>query len=248
MLWEKLSRFNVKAVVTDVNWSLPCKGDQFIMQVLIGSGYSDKTLHHLNRVRVSQQLLFMSDVLTALGNKINPEVLTRRPPGEAWLDMTWPNKHPTDSDFQTWKRAMLSICPSRSSHTCVGRFTGPTHRIWRWRWDAEKSTLHHLRADGATEDIFVSGRKPNRFHHSHIQPSSHLNTICLVESTLGGECWRLTSSEQLATVNQAPSSFLGVLCSWGNTWLWEHLRVTGGEAWLQDSIANGLLVAITDGS
>jgi hypothetical protein len=232
MHWEKLSRFNVKAVVTDVNRSLPCKGDQFIMQVLIGSGYSDKTLHHLNQVWVSQQLLFMSDVLTASGNKINPEVLTCRPPGEAWLDMMWPNKHPTDSDFQTWKRAMLSICPSRSSCTSVGRFTGPTHRIWQWRWDAEKSTLHHLRADGATEDIFLSGRKPNRFHHSHIQPNSHLNTICLVESTLGGECWRLTSSEPLATVNRAPSSFLGVLRSWGNTRLWEHLRVTGGETWL----------------
>jgi hypothetical protein len=87
MLWEKLSRFNVKAVVTDVNRSLPCKGDQFIMQVLIGSGYSDKTLHRLNQVQVSQQLLFMLDVLTASGNKINPEVLTHRPSGEAWLDM-----------------------------------------------------------------------------------------------------------------------------------------------------------------
>jgi hypothetical protein len=120
MLWEKLSRFNVKAMVTDVNQSLPREGDQFIMQVLIGSGYSNKTLNPLNQVRVSQQLLFMLDVLTALGNKINPEVLTRRPPGEAWLDMTWPNKHPTDSDFQTWKRAMLLICPSRSSHGRVG--------------------------------------------------------------------------------------------------------------------------------
>ncbi len=129
----------------------------------------------------------------------------------------------------------------------VGRFLGLIHRIWRWRWDAEKSTLHHLRVDGTTEDVFVSGRKLNRFHHSHIQPSSHLNTICLVESTLGGECWRLTSSEPLATVNQPPSSFLGVLYLWGNTWLWEHLRVMGGEAWLQDSIADGSLVAVTDG-
>jgi hypothetical protein len=160
--------------------------------------------------------------------------------------MTWPNKHPTDSDFQTWKRAMRSICPSRSSCTRVGRFMGPTHRIWGWRWDAEKSTLHHLRVDGATEDVFVSGRKPIRFPHSHIQPSSHLNTICLVESTLGRECWHLTSSEPLATVNRAPSSFLGILCLWGNTWLWEHLRVTGGEAWLQDSIADGLLVTVPD--
>ncbi len=48
MLWEKLSRFNVKAVVTDINQSLTREGDRFITQVLIGSGYSDKTLHRLN--------------------------------------------------------------------------------------------------------------------------------------------------------------------------------------------------------
>jgi hypothetical protein len=98
------------------------------------------------------------------------------------------------------------------------------------------------------EDVFVSGRKPNRFHHSHSQPNSHLNTICLVESTLGGEGWHLTSSEPHTRPNLAPTSFLGVLQSWGNTWLWEHLTVTGGESWLRDSIANALLVAVTNGS
>jgi hypothetical protein len=48
MLWEKLSRFNKKAMVTDVNRSLPREGDQFIMQVVIGTGYSDKTLYRLD--------------------------------------------------------------------------------------------------------------------------------------------------------------------------------------------------------
>jgi hypothetical protein len=72
--------------------------------------------------------------------------------------------------------------------------------------------------------------------------------ICLVESTLGGEGWRLTSLEPSARPNQAPTSFLDILQSWGNTWLWENLKVTGGESWLHDSIANGLLVAVTNGS
>ena len=117
MLWEKLSRFNVKAVVANVNLAFPREGDEFIMQVLMRNGYTNEALRRLNCVRVGQQLLFMSDVLTALGNKINPEVLSRRPPGEAWSNMTWPNEHPTDSDFQMWHRAMLSICPSRRGGT-----------------------------------------------------------------------------------------------------------------------------------
>ncbi len=101
MLWEKLSRFKVRAVVANFNTTFPCESNEFIMQVLIRRGYSNDMLHDLNRVRVYQQLLFMSDILTASGNKINPEILSRCPPGEAWSNMTWPNKHPTDSDFQT---------------------------------------------------------------------------------------------------------------------------------------------------
>ncbi len=35
---------------------------------------------------------------------------------------------------------------------------------------------------------------------------------------------------------------------WGNMWLWDHLTITGGEFLIYQSIANGMLVAVTDGS
>ena len=88
MLWEKLSRFKVRAVVANFNTAIPREGDEFIMQVLIRCGYSNDMLHRLNRVRVCQQLLFMSDFLTSSGNKINPEILSRPPPREAWSTTT----------------------------------------------------------------------------------------------------------------------------------------------------------------
>jgi hypothetical protein len=69
----------------------------------------------------------------------------------------------------------------------------------------------------------------------------------LVEPTLGGEGWRLTSSEPLVRPYQAPTSFLDIIRSWGNTWLWEHLQVSGGESWIHESIADDSLVAVADG-
>ncbi len=110
------------------------------------------------------------------------------------------------------------------------------------------TTLHHLRADRVTEEVFASSRKPNRFHHLRYQPASHLRTICSVEPTLGGEGWRLTSLEPLVRPYQAPTSFLDILRSWGNTWIWEHLQVSGGQSWIHESIADDSLVAVTDGS
>jgi hypothetical protein len=100
MLWEKLSIFNMKVIIADQPKEYPREGDQFIMQVLIQAGYTNKALRQLNRVRVSLQLLFMLDILTASGNKISTGVLSCHPQGKAWSNMRWPYERPTDSDLQ----------------------------------------------------------------------------------------------------------------------------------------------------
>jgi hypothetical protein len=248
MLWEKLSMFNMHVIVADQRKEFPREGNQCIMQVLINAGYANKVLGRLNIVRVSLQLLFMLDILTVSGNKISIEILSYRPLGEAWSNMRWPNEHHTDSDMQLWRNAMLLICPSRSSKSSIGRFIGRSHRIWCWYWSNTESTLHSVNADGKTEDVFVSGQKPNRFQYSHSQPRHNHEIICSVQPTLEGEHWRLHSMAAILMHTLAPSSFLEVLQSWGNIWLWEHMSVFGGVAWLNKSISKGTLVAVTDGS
>jgi hypothetical protein len=41
---------------------------------------------------------------------------------------------------------------------------------------------------------------------------------------------------------------INVLETWGNTWLWEYMTVSGGVTWVNESIALGTLVAVMDGS
>jgi hypothetical protein len=131
MLWEKLSMFNMKVVVSDFTQEYPWQGNQFIMQVLLRAGYAAETRSRLNRVQILLQLIFMSDILTASGNRINTEILLRRPPGEAYSNMRLMHKQPTKFDIQLWQTTMLSICPSRCKTSSVGCFLGKTHRIWR---------------------------------------------------------------------------------------------------------------------
>jgi hypothetical protein len=92
----------------------------------------------------------------------------------------------------------------------------------------------------------VAWKKPNCFHYSHSQPRSHHNIVCLVEPTLGKGRWHLSAPCTIPTAK--PESFLDVLHSWGNTWLWENLQVMGGISWLHHSIADRLLIAVTNGS
>jgi hypothetical protein len=124
------------------------------------------------------------DIMTASGSKVGADTLSRQPQGEVWSTMRWPNEHPTDSDMRLWRDAMQSICLSRSSISGVGCFVGHLHRVWRWFWDKAHSTLHHANLDGTTEDVFVSGQKPNRFRYSHSQPRCAYETICSVQPTL----------------------------------------------------------------
>jgi hypothetical protein len=112
MPWEKLSMFGLHTVVADVWHTFPRKGDQFIMQVLIKAGYKGDSLRRLNRVCIYLQVLFMSDILIALGQRKFPRALSRRPIKEKQSTMRWPIKHPTNSNTTLWRAAMLAICPS----------------------------------------------------------------------------------------------------------------------------------------
>jgi hypothetical protein len=143
---------------------------------------------------------------------------------------------------------LLSICPSRIRSTRLGRFTASTYRIWQWTLSTGEGSLHCLKGDGITEEVFVAGKKPNHFHYSHSQPCSHHNIVCSVEPTLGSGSWRLTSLAPCTIPTPEPEPFLNVLHSWGNIWLWENLQVMGGVSWLHDSITDGLLIAVTNGS
>jgi hypothetical protein len=132
MLWEKVSMFGLKVIVADFHLKYPREGDCFIMQVLIELKYSREKLRILNQVRVSPQLLFLSNIPTASGLKINPEVMHPRPPAETWSKMRWPNEWPTKSNFQLWRSAMQAICPSWQIGARVGRFVTAPHKIWQW--------------------------------------------------------------------------------------------------------------------
>jgi hypothetical protein len=143
---------------------------------------------------------------------------------------------------------MLTICPSRCKSSSIGKFLGNTHRIWRWSWCEGDSTLCHLHKDGKTEEVFILGHKPNRFHYSNSQPHSRQQVVCSVHLTLDGGHWRLISTALCANPPLSPLTFLDVLQTWGNMWLWENMTVMGGITWISKLITNSTLIAVTDGS
>jgi hypothetical protein len=155
--------FGLEIVLADIALEYPREVDKFIMQVLFEMGYQRDILRRLNQVPVSMQILFLSDILTASGHKINHDVLSSWPPGEEWSTVQWPNQRPNKTNLHLWQEAMSALCPCWCLITRIRRFTAPMHKIWRWTWDDATATLHQVQANGVTTDVFVSGQIPNRF-------------------------------------------------------------------------------------
>jgi hypothetical protein len=130
MLWEKLDMFNITIQTAQSSLKFPRRGDKFL--VFIEQGHSREALLRLNQVRVHLQLIFLSDILSALGLMTNPTVLRRQAVGKSHSSMRWPKEEPTDSNFSLWREAVEDICPSRLQVHSVGEYMGETHRIHPW--------------------------------------------------------------------------------------------------------------------
>jgi hypothetical protein len=66
------------------------------------------------------------------------------------------------------------------------------------------------------------------------------------EGTLGMKKVCSVASSPIRPI--APTDFLDVLHGWGQTWIWEDLKVIGGTNWIAQAISKNSLLAVNNGS
>ena len=76
------------------------------MQLFVRAGFNKEDLPRLNRVRVHQQVLFLSCVLGASGKSLDKKYMTKRKPEENWSTLRFPKEKPPNKDFQLWRMAL----------------------------------------------------------------------------------------------------------------------------------------------
>ena len=62
--------------------------------------YNSQELERLNRVRISLQVLFLSDILGASGKLLDTKYFHRRGTEEKWSDYNFPQENPPTKDFE----------------------------------------------------------------------------------------------------------------------------------------------------
>ena len=79
---------------------IPREGDKWIMQLFVQAGFNKEDLLRLNRVRVHQQVLFLSCVLVASGKSLDKKYMTKRKPEKKWSTLSFPKEKPPNKEFQ----------------------------------------------------------------------------------------------------------------------------------------------------
>ena len=254
-LWEKIDLFNIQVTIGNIDISPPRVGDEWLMRRFMKMGCSVKELTRLNRVRLAQQCIFVSDVLDAGGRALDRKYLNCRPHTSTWSQLTFPREVPSSKDFRLWRRTLLQLrAGGRHSETRVREFIKPGHKVWNWRFDESGEKLLHFTHDGKM-DIYrpsqASGfaRRPNCWTRTSPRDVAREDNgvICSVKLVSPGVL-AVCSWSQLAPPQPNPTSFWDVLVSWGCTWMWDQVKLIGDINWIAGAIDSQECIAVTDGS
>ena len=168
----------------------------------------------------------------------------------------FPKEQPTQEDFDVWRAALLQIAPGGSIHDRLGKFTTEGPKIWDWRYDSQEDQLLHYNHDG-TMDIYGKSTLPGharyqaRYSRNRVgQQRVVTGDVCTVEVIESSTTVSLKSYARPPKPPRLPESFLDVLAEWDFQWMWEweDLCLYGDDDWLEKSIADNSLIAVTDGS
>jgi hypothetical protein len=137
-MWHRVQRFGFVLQVHNFKLLPPRSRDKWIMQAFIDAGYSLADLLILNLVRQHQQVLFVSDVFSADGRKLDEKYLQCRPRDETWSTLIFPVQHLQPGHFRLWKSALRRISHPANMIDSLGKFEHAGHKIWEWRYDRLK--------------------------------------------------------------------------------------------------------------
>jgi hypothetical protein len=144
-----------------------------------------------------------------------------------------------------WRHAIAQVVIHGPAQASLGAFKVEGHKLWEWRVVETQGRLY--RQNGDQVEVYAHVRW-GRYKHIHTSRSGRMQgALATVEEGMPGTM-KVCSVASPPIRPIPPSDFLDVLRGWGQRWIWDNLKVTGGTDWVAQAIADNSLVAVTDGS
>ena len=203
------------------------KSNKWMMMELKRKGHSTEDLRRLNKVRVHQQVLFLSDVLGGSGKLLDKKYMKPIGEVEQWSTFRFLKENPPGKDFWLWHHAIAQLFTTGGIMDRLGNFKAPPHKIWEWRHENDDTRLVHIKG----ELMYVY--KPSKVERYATTANRWtLVQIAMPIATLGQYFTiievALAVISVLSHTDLPPSPlkhdyFLDVLIEWGCTWMWDSV-------------------------
>ena len=121
-VWEKGDIYGVKILMYDIPIEWTRERDKWLMREFERVGYKGEELRRLNRVRLHQMVIFVSDMVGASGRCLDERYLRKRPEHEKWSTLKFPKEKPVPADFRLWQQALRRVVPVEGLPVRLGGF------------------------------------------------------------------------------------------------------------------------------
>jgi hypothetical protein len=142
MLWRTLqfSDFTVHLKYDTV--SMLRRRNLRIMEYAMNKGNTKNELLSISRVRGLLCAIFMSDIVKADITHLEDFATVRSPNREHTSKYEFPKETPTPGDWTMWIQFWRqNTVGNFKLATQLGELVNPTHRVWEWYYDQERSSL-----------------------------------------------------------------------------------------------------------
>lgn len=131
-LWEKVTEYGIHVEVDTVRLAPPQRGDTWFMALIIALPYTQEEILCNNRMRLHQQVIYLSDILDAQETAIDRQYLMLQPADARLLSYFFLMEGPAPWDFRLWQQAVFQVKVEWRAWESIGPFLQQTHNIWEW--------------------------------------------------------------------------------------------------------------------
>ncbi|KAL7535345.1 hypothetical protein ACHAXR_006437 [Thalassiosira sp. AJA248-18] len=225
--WECLDHCSFTIDLDYPTQQPPREGDKLLNDLFQGYTSNTKRLSSLNRCRISWEMIFLSDAVTANGRRIDTSILL--PPDSKRTRVSkfdFQEERPTVSDWVVWTDFWRSYTlAGYHLESPLGDWVHPSHMTWKWFYDPRLDRIEHL-------------------HDSTVQG-------CALQHRASAQWPGYTSvrGPSLAAGSIIESDFFSHLKQYGGEWMWTNIRNEGCDLqWVKDAMEEGTGIWVTDGS
>jgi len=252
-IWERVHSYKFPVYLNYPTLKLPRSNDICLVSIFLQEGYKGMELRRLNRCRLHMKAIFLSDISTAGGRKLEEFVFLSREGRDSTFKFA--RELPCALDWKLWDEFWAGwLLPNGTMPIILGPWIHPSHQRWRWYLDPTSTTLWEYDSDLWIKYCRQSTDRCTR-GNARFMPiqtlATHINTgIPASVKQCGNFVMLLETGPTLAhrrITDRKP--FWDFVADQGGKWMWDYVEGKHDDmSWIASALLDQSAVMVTDGS